>query len=213
MEVRQARAADRSGVTETMVAAFRHDPAWQYIVGEEQARTAALFAAVLFDSRVDDGTVWMTGRADAVALWEAPGGPGRSGGHRRAWNRFRAEAGPAVLRRLDRYENAVAAIRPHSAHWYLGVLATRPDHQGRGLPARVLAPAFQLADAAGLPCCLETSNARNRTYYQRHGFTVSTPIVIPDGPATWWLERLPASDASAGSRAAIEHPGRRHRTP
>jgi hypothetical protein len=41
----------------------------------------------------------------------------------------------------------------------------------------------------GLPCCLETSTTANRRFYERRGFTQATGVVLPGGPATWWLRR------------------------
>jgi GNAT superfamily N-acetyltransferase len=96
-----------------------------------------------------------------------------------------------VWRRLGEYERAVDAARTGPPHWYLGVLATRPDRQRQGLASAVLAPVLERADADGIDCCLETSTTTNRAFYGRRGFTQATAVHIASGPPTWWLRRTP----------------------
>ena len=49
---------------------------------------------------------------------------------------------------------------------------------------------FDIADAAGLPCYLETETAANVGYYRHHGFEVRTEWdVPPDGPHMWGMLR------------------------
>ena len=98
-------------------------------------------------------------------------------------------AGASVWRRLVEYERAVDAARPTTPYWYLGVLATRPDRQGEGGASAVMAPVLAAADGDGIDCCLETSTARNRAFYERRGFTEVTDVHITGGPPTWWLRR------------------------
>ena len=173
----------------TVVAAFVGDPAWDFITGADPA-LAQLFAATLFDARVDDGQVWMHDDAAAVALWDVPRGHGNGEaadpGH---WDAYRRAAGEHGWARLTAYDDAVATARPTGPFWYLGVLATRPESRRRGLAAAVLEPVFAQADAAALPCCLETSKTGNLDFYRHRGFSESTEVAMTEGPATWWLTR------------------------
>lgn len=191
MRVRQARSADRAAVVATVVEAFADDPAFRFLFGEEYEQASALFAGALFDARVTGGTIWLTDRAESVALWDSPTASGHHSAGETAQARLRAVASDAVIARLDSYHAAVDVMRPRRPHWYLGVLATQPSQQGRGLAAEVLAPTLAIADADGLVCGLETSAAANCAYYQRHGFAVTAPIAVPGGPPTWWLQRSP----------------------
>jgi ribosomal protein S18 acetylase RimI-like enzyme len=45
---------------------------------------------------------------------------------------------------------------PH-AHWYLMVMGVAPEACGQGLGRALLEPIMNRADAAGLPCYLETA--------------------------------------------------------
>jgi len=189
--VRQARPSDREAVVATIVAAFARDTAWDFMVGHDYERIAPLFAGALFDLRVDVGHVWIADDAAAVSLWEGPGDMSLSSDDAasQVWDRYRAEAGELAWIALQAYDDAVLAAMPSTPFWYLGVLATRPEQQGRGLARSVVSPVLDLADRDGLPVCLETSNPSNKQIYARLGFTVAADIVVEGGPPTWWMVR------------------------
>jgi GNAT superfamily N-acetyltransferase len=173
--------------------AFAHDPAWSFLLGDEYDRLAPLFAAALFDIRVGAATVWVAQDVAAVAMWERCGVPAApSPETEQVWRAYRAEVGAAPWDRLREYDRAVDEARPSGPYRYLGVLATDPSHQRRGLATAVMAPVLEEADREGIDCCLETSTMANRRFYERRGFTELTPLHIASGPPTWWLRRSSA---------------------
>ena len=191
--VRPARRTDRAAVIDTVSAAFARDPAWSFLLGEEYDRLAPHFAGALFDSRVESGVVWVTSDVTAVSMWDRLGGdeePAKLRSSPRGASTG-ATAGVEAWTRLRAYEEAVDTARPLTPYWYLGVLATRPDHQGTGRATSVIAPVLERADGDGLHCCLETSTVPNREFYGRRGFTDVTDVHIASGPPTWWLCRAP----------------------
>lgn len=179
-------------MTATVAAAFKDDPAWAFLFGEDYGRLARHFAAALFDARVAQQDVWVNDDLMAVAMWDSPRtGDGASAHAERIWAGYRAIAGEETFARLMTYNSAVAAAAPAEQYWYLGVLATHPNRQHAGLATAVLAPILKQADRDGMACCLETSTVGNRRFYERRGFTQPTEIVLPGGPPTWWLRRPP----------------------
>ena len=75
---------------------------------------------------------------------------------------------------------------PDEEHWYLPVIGVDPAHQGQGIGAALMKHALATIDAQGLPACLESSNPRNISLYERHGFEAadaiqrgSSPVVTP----------------------------------
>jgi GNAT superfamily N-acetyltransferase len=189
--VRKASPDDRTGVVANVVAAFANDPAWAFLLGEEYQRLAPEFAGALFDLRVATETVWVSDDLAAVAMWDPPDKgdavPGYATG---VWGSYRATAGEQAFERLTRYDNALEVAAPAASdYWYLGVLATHPQRQREGLASAVLERMLSEADRLGLACCLETSTAGNRRFYERRGFTEATDVVVPGGPQTWWLRR------------------------
>jgi GNAT superfamily N-acetyltransferase len=202
--IRRALPGERSAVAATVAAAFADDPAWAFIFGEDYGRLAVHFAAALFDVRVGSQNVWVTDDLAAVAMWDPPGkSDGARVGGESIWVRYRAIAGEEVLRRLASYNDAVAAVASPEANWYLGVLATHPERQRQGLATAVLTPMLREADRLGMACCLETSTAANRRFYERRGFTQATAIALPGGPTTWWLRRAPSGARPCQGRITL----------
>jgi len=191
--VRQARQFDRAAVVATVVEAFRDDPAWEFMHAPDYDLVAPLLAGALFDLRVDAGDVWVVDDCWSVAMWEPPGGNSFSSGVADdVWRHYREVSGEAAWLRLAEYDRAVDAVRPSTPYWYLGVLATRPERQGRGQARAILTPVVELADRDRLDCCLETSKPSNKPLYARLGFMPEADIEVSGGPPTWWLRRPPA---------------------
>jgi GNAT superfamily N-acetyltransferase len=139
--------------------------------------------------------VWVTRDVASVAMWDAPHPtPPATSVTRRIWREFDSLANTRVKARLAAYNDAIKRASPRHPFWYLGVLATHPAHQQRGLANAVLTPVLQQADADRLPCCLETSTEANRRFYERRGFEPDQEITIAGGPQTWWMQRSPNTD-------------------
>jgi GNAT superfamily N-acetyltransferase len=189
LAVRPAVPADRDVVVDTTASAFAGDPAWDFILGAGNRRGAEAFAGALFDARVVRSTVWVADDGAAVAMWDRVAPERAAPAEVDPWPVFRAEAGEQVWERLWRYDSAVTASGPLRPYWYLGVLATRPDRQGRGLATAVLGPGLAASADDGWDCWLETSKPENKPFYAGRGFTEVVPVAGLDGPPTWWLRR------------------------
>jgi GNAT superfamily N-acetyltransferase len=80
---------------------------------------------------------------------------------------------------------ALAAIvdsrtyEPEAPHWTLQYVGIRGRATGRGLGAAALAPQLAAADRDGLPCALTSTNGRNVSFYERHGFSVVAEVATP----------------------------------
>jgi len=197
-DLRAATVADRETVVNTVVAAFVADPVFRYLfaaddaaaaphsaghpdrtdVSVEQARDlatgeqVAVFAGALFDLRVEHGTVWLVEDGAAVAMWSPPA-PGGHAGH---LGPLPLPAGPA--QRLAEYDRVVGGLIPAHRHWYLGVLATRPDAAGRGWGRLVMAQGLRAAAADALPAYLETASDSNVELYRRSGWQVAATATV-----------------------------------
>ena len=60
----------------------------------------------------------------------------------------------------------------HGPHWYLVTIGTRKARQGQGLGGTLVEVGTSRADAAGVPCYLETATQRNVDFYAKRGFEV-----------------------------------------
>jgi GNAT superfamily N-acetyltransferase len=173
-EVTRATEADRARVVDTVVAAFRADPAFGYFFPGKELydEQAPVFAGHLFDARVRHGTVWVVDGGASVAMWDPPSAV--------PWKQ--APLPPETLVRLKAYDAVVHPTLPTTPYWYLGVLATHPDHSGRRLGRAVMAAGLAAASGAGLPAYLETTNPANVALYRRAGWDVVESLAVDTLP-------------------------------
>ncbi len=135
----------------------------------------------------------MTAGGAAAAVWLPPPGRWRLSPSQRLrllppLVRFLGLRTVSVLGGLERME----ARHPHDPpHWYLFILGTEQAAQGRGLGSALLDQGLARIDADGMPVYLESSNEQNLALYGRHGFEVTSEVVIPGGPRIWPMWRAP----------------------
>lgn len=172
--------------------AFRHDPAGVYAAPDPARRAPLLawFARTGLRSGFSCGEVFTTPRLAGVAVWFRPGAEPlsfRTLLQQRTFPPF--QAGAAALwrffRAVDRVSRAHHQHLP-GPHWYLFILTVSPACQGQGVGGRLLRPILARADAAGLPCYLETTNPPAVAFYEKHGFTVVHQAHLPDGRTPFW---------------------------
>lgn len=146
---------------------------------------------------------------DLAADDVVPAGPGRPAGSRDRWEREISASGGVALGWFGptTLEAALVAVptRTESGHgdavpgWiHLSLLATDPDHWGRGLASRLLDHAdLRIAEQGGQVVELWTQrdNLRARRLYERRGWVRSRrlPALSEDGETLVHYERtLPA---------------------
>jgi GNAT superfamily N-acetyltransferase len=124
------------------------------------------------ESAADQGGLWLLGEGAAVSVWIPPGGNELSDEGTRAllassleW--LGAEGAREMGELYDRFEANHPQREPHA---YLSLLATHPDHRGRGIGQQLLAQDLARWDAVGVPCYLESTNPANDHRYERAGF-------------------------------------------
>jgi ribosomal protein S18 acetylase RimI-like enzyme len=144
-------------------------------------------------SALRQDTAYMTGDGGSAALWKPPGKWRTSMGELLSMAPLTIGA---LRRRLFLALSVLSAVeKTHPKdppHWYLAVLGTEPDAQGKGAGSAVLQPGLQQCDAQGEPAYLESSKEKNIPFYERHGFRVTEEIALPKGgPPVWGMWRDP----------------------
>lgn len=76
----------------------------------------------------------------------------------------------------------MAAYHPNEPHWYLPLIGVDPAHQGKGYGGALMKYALQQCDRDHLPAYLESTNPRNVSLYQRHGFEALGTIQVGASP-------------------------------
>ena len=196
--------------------AFWADPLMNWLFADDNTRRASLLRWWDFTlGHLPSGAELHGSRADGcVAYWQPPrrslhapsepekadageseGRPdqsdhGESEGHR-AFAAMMAELvgdeAPARMEMLGR----IHQHRLPDPHWYLAVLGTTPDQQGRGLGGKVLAPMLERCDRTATVAYLESSNPANIAFYRRHGFETTGELVLDDTVLVTLMTRTP----------------------
>lgn len=201
MQARLAVTADSDRLGAALADAFATDPVWQWVVPDPErwrARAAAMFAAEAA-VKARYGHAYTTDDRGGAALWAPPGTwRGTAGDAVRLMPSMLRLTGGAGARRGVGLLRATDRAHPRGGHWYLALLGTHPDHQGRGVGSALLAPVLERCDLDGTGAYLESSNPANRSFYERHGFRVTDRIAPHGCPPLdlMWRDPRPPSEPS-----------------
>jgi GNAT superfamily N-acetyltransferase len=172
--MRPATSGDIETVTRCVTLAFANDPVWEPALRRGDRRTDhhEPYWRLFVERSIDQGSAFMTGGGEAVSIWVPPGGSELSPAGLETLETMLAEVlDPESLTAMhalyDRFEASRAPLGPHS---YLSLLATHPEHRGRGIGQALLADALARWDDAGVPSYLESTNPANDHRYARAGF-------------------------------------------
>jgi GNAT superfamily N-acetyltransferase len=180
--------------------AFQDDPIFRFHFPDPQLRGKALgiffrdivhahmrFAHVYaaFDrDRLIGTAVWRPPEIHATGLWARL---------RDMLTRYRLLAlSPVAAQKLLRGFAALEATHPNFPHWYLFFIGVEARQRGRGIGARLMAPVLGIADAASVPCYLETPFRQTLPFYRVLGYEItSEPRPFAGAPQLWAMTRTP----------------------
>lgn len=173
MPARIATGADAASLAELFALGFYDDPTWSWAFPDPERRLEQQrsYWGLMLNSALPLGWVWVTEGGEAASLWIPPGEPELSEQDERRFE--------PLVRELtgDRAEQVLALTEAFGAnhpgeppHYYLSLLATHPDHRGRGIGMALLADNLARIDAEGAAAYLESSNPANDRRYERLGF-------------------------------------------
>ena len=191
---------------ESLARAFYNDPLQSYVFPDESeraTRSPAHFAAALRYGMLFGEVLTTEGKPLGAAVWLPP----------ETWEITPERATAAGFDELpdvmgeeaaNRFFSVLGAVDPYHhrdvppAHWYVMVVGVSPEAHGQGLGRTLLEPVMNRADAAGLPCYLETAQPNNVAFYEHLGFKKVTEVVEPQsGLRLWTFRRDPPAPAPA----------------
>lgn len=182
MDVASVTDAERERAIATLVLAFAADPFVRWIYpGPAQYLThfppaIDAFGGAAFDS----GTVWRLADFAAVALWMQPG---VEPGGEATEAHLQATVAPDLVDELMTVFAQMDEAHPTMRHWYLPWFGVDSALQGQGLGSGLLTRCLEIVDQDHLPAYLDSTNPRNITFYQRHGFSVTGECRSGTSPA------------------------------
>jgi GNAT superfamily N-acetyltransferase len=188
--VRPATEAERRSVCDVVTLAFVTDPLARWAI-PDPTRYLASFPAFV-DAFGGPGLAhdasYVANGLRGAALWLPPGVEPDD----ESMNAIMARtvAGD-VLPDLAALFEQMGGYHPHEPHWYLPMIGVDPAQQGRGYGAALMRHAVQRFDAEGSLAYLESSNPRNISLYQRHGFEILGTVQVGASPTVTPMLRRP----------------------
>ena len=192
---KSARIDDITKLAETLALSFNNDPVIGWLIRNDDHRSTAIrdFFDFTLELYMPFGGVVTNDELDACAIWLPP----------EAQSATPKSNALSVLRRIISWttiwgvrkllimNNLENQKSPRFPHRHLAFIGVRPDRQGKGIGSKLLEHTLNEIDLAGLPAYLESSNPRNMTLYERHGFKVIDIIRLPKGPNMSCMMRMP----------------------
>ena len=164
--------SDQHRALDTLVLAFTADPVirWLYPGAGSYLAHFPEFLAAFGGKAFAEKTVWQLDEFSAVALWLPPRVD------------LDGDAIVAVLTETvapEQHEDVLSVLgkmddaHPRFPIWYLAWFGVDATVQGRGFGGRLMEQCLRMVDQDHLPAYLDSSNPRNISFYERHGFEVT----------------------------------------
>jgi len=180
--------------------AFFDYPVWTWLASDERQRRDVMPWFMGMSLRYGMLAGEAHGAGDpllGVAIWDPPGHLDSDfdpDGTKTGWNEMPQRMGAEFTARFDAMIETQRPVRARVSRgapiWYLPWLGVEPAAQRTGAGSALLRTMFARTDASGVPCMLETENAANVPYYERHGFVVAESGTLPlGGPGFWTMRR------------------------
>lgn len=184
-EIKSADANNRASAISTIVLGFVADPMARWVWRESSVylRVMPRFVDAFGGRAFEHGTADIAEGIRAAALWLPPGvEPDEAKMDAIMEESLR----PEISEDVAAVVKGMAEHHPREPHWYLPLVAADPQWIGQGLGSLLMKHALRRCDEEGVAAYLESSNPRNISFYQRHGFKIigqiqsgSSPVLTP----------------------------------
>ena len=188
--VRSATASEEAQVIDTIVLSFAADPIarWCWPDPHEYLVNMPSFTRAFGGNAFAHHAAHCTEDISGVALW-LPAGVHPD---EEAMGEVMENAIEAATREdLHALFEQGAKYHPDGEYWFLPLIGVDPACQGRGYGSALLAHALQQCDEQQLPAYLDSSNPRNISLYQRHGFEILATLQVGTSPQLVSMLREP----------------------
>jgi ribosomal protein S18 acetylase RimI-like enzyme len=177
--------AEQPPTVASIVLAFASDPLVRWIWSDAGAYLTHMPALIdaFAGASFHHGTAYATPDRSGAALWLPPG---VEPDHEAMGALVGSTAAPEVLADLPALGAQMAHHHPAEPHWYLPLIGVDPARQGAGHGSALMKHVTREFDRTGALAYLESTNPRNISLYERHGFEAlgriqagSSPPIVP----------------------------------
>ncbi|WP_298715831.1 N-acetyltransferase [Chitinophaga sp.] len=185
MHVKTALAADQAGAIALLILAFSADPMARWSLPDPVTYLAAFpsITKAFGGSAFAKGTAYISSDYTGAALWLPPGITSDEETLKRLFDEHTPDD---IKEDMQAIFGQMEKFHPTTPHWYLPMIGVDPVHQGAGTGAALMTEGLKAVDRDGSIAYLESSNPRNISLYERHGFEVigeiqsgNSPVVRP----------------------------------
>lgn len=180
----------RAAIVNLVTLGFASDPMvrWMWPSASDYLTWMPQFIEAFGGRGFEHGSVYEAQGGRAAAMWLPP----ETGADDDAIGLIIANSIPVErMEEIGAFGAKMGEYHPGEPHWYLPLMAADPMHLGCGLGGALLKHALAKVDEAGLPAYLESSNPRNISLYERHGFEVMGEIQSGTSPIMRPMYRQP----------------------
>ena len=203
--IRMVRKADLRSVASILTSAFQDDPFFDWFFPDPVTRPVltGVWMRNTAENSMAAGHAFLAENSDtapppaaaalpiAAALWSPPDVElFDAAGFRQRWGLL-VGANPSRVDELREGLHLVGSAHPSEGHFYLSTIGVDPQRRSQGLGRPLVERVLTIADAERVPCYLESSTARNLTFYRRFGFEVMDEVELPNGPVIRPMWREP----------------------
>ncbi len=196
----QIEPEEKKQVIDVLTAAFYHYPALRFFLGSDPpdyGEKQRLMISFFCEARVLKGLPPFLIRHKDTPVAAALVNPAVSiptpPQLKQAFKELKKDVGPAVIERLDAYDDACDELAPKAPHYYLGMIGVLPGHQGNGYASQLIEHIHEIVDQdpdkPGI--CLNTEKPGNVPIYYHFGYEVIGEADV--GPLHTWCMFRPSN--------------------
>ncbi len=180
---RAAEQSDFSAIKSTFVKSFWDDPVMRWLIPDDEEFASTTVLDDFFRRLLAYEHSLVSHDIVSFSLWIPPGRPEVE------FETTSTEVpSEELIPKFIALGEAIEANTPVEEHWYLQMIGTHPDWQGRGIGSMLIREGLSWAARDGLGVYLETETVENVAYYRHLGFEVRTEWdVAAGGPHMWGM--------------------------
>jgi len=188
--IKSATTAEEAAIIAVITLAFSTDPVarWAYPDPQQYLTSMPLLVKAFGGKAVAQGSAYYVDGYAGAALWLPP-----------AVHPNDEELSAVIERTVAAWDKRdllavfeqMGNSHPKEPHWYLPLIGVETIHQGHGYGSALMQHALLPCDRDQTLAYLESSNPRNISLYQRHGFEILGTIQVGTSPPLFPMVRKP----------------------